>query len=119
MYAVVRRNSFDPERLGRGKDALREFDEIHAAQTGYAGTIVIDEEHGRRLVVNLWEDRKYATAALPTVRPAVARLIQPLLIRPSELVAMGEILATDVAGVSSRHAPQDLGSQGPTRPRRT
>ncbi len=96
MYAIVRRNSFDSERLRAAQAALREFDEIHTAQPGYVGTIAIEERDGRRLVINLWEDEQQATAALPAVRPAVARLLGPLMSGPSELVAVGTVIATDL-----------------------
>ena len=59
MYAVVRLNSFDPINLA-GSAALEQFDQIHRTQPGYVGTIVVDLQAGRRLVLNLWESERTA-----------------------------------------------------------
>ncbi len=52
MCAVVRLHSFDPIKLA-GSPALEQFDQIHRTQPGYPGTIVVDLQPGRRLVLNL------------------------------------------------------------------
>ena len=96
MYAVVRRNAFDPDRLAVAGVALAEFDEQHAAQPGFLGTVVVEERDGRRLVVNLWRSEEDAAAALAVLRPQVRRLLEPLMSEPSELVAVGTVIATDL-----------------------
>ncbi len=42
MYAIVRENTFDKAKLAQGANAMAEFQELHAQQPGYSGTIVID-----------------------------------------------------------------------------
>ena len=54
MFAIVRLNSFDPVKVA-ASPALEQFDQIHRTQPGYVGTIVIDLQAGRRLVLKLWE----------------------------------------------------------------
>lgn len=96
MYAIVRRNSFDPEKLADGQSALLEFDRVHAAQPGFIGSIVIDEQDGRRLALNLWQSERHATAALSILGPEVGRLLNPLMSTPSELISVGPVLPTDL-----------------------
>jgi hypothetical protein len=52
MFAVVRLNSFDPVKLA-DSTSLEQFDQIHRAQPGYVGTVVVDLQAGRRLALNL------------------------------------------------------------------
>jgi len=59
MYAIVRLNSFDPIKLD-ASPALEQFDQIHRSQPGYVGTMVVDLQAGRRLVLNLWESEEPA-----------------------------------------------------------
>ena len=75
MYAIVRLNSFDPIKLD-ASPALEQFDQIHRSQPGYVGTIVVDLQAGRRLVLNLWESEELSAAALSVVGPEVGRLLR-------------------------------------------
>ena len=95
MYAVVRLNSFDPIKLA-GSPALEQFDQIHRTQPGYVGTIVVDLEAGRRLVLNLWESEEDSAAALSVVGPEVGRLLELLMSHSSELVGAGTVISTDL-----------------------
>jgi hypothetical protein len=95
MYAVVRLNSFDLKKLA-DSPALEQFDQIHRAQPGYVGNIVVDLQGGRRLVLNLWESEEHSAAALPVVGPEVGRLLEPLMSHPSELVGAGTVISTDL-----------------------
>src|SRR5215203_1250147 len=74
MYAVVRLNSFDPVKLA-DSTSLEQFDQIHRAQPGYVGTVVVDLQAGRRLALNLWESEEHSAAALSVVGPEVGRLL--------------------------------------------
>jgi hypothetical protein len=56
MFAIVRLNSFDQIKVA-ASPALEQFDQIHRTQPGYVGTVVVDLQAGRRLVLNLWESR--------------------------------------------------------------
>jgi hypothetical protein len=92
MFAVVRLNSFDPVKLA-DSTSLEQFDQIHRAQPGYVGTVVVDLQAGRRLALNLWESEEHSAAALSVVGPQVGRLLEPLMSQPSELVGAGRVLS--------------------------
>ncbi len=96
MYAVVRVNWFDPDKLVAARDMLAEFDEAHAAQPGYVGSVVVDLQDGRRLVLNMWESQEHAGAALAVLGPEVGRLLNPLMSNPSQLVGVGTVVSTDL-----------------------
>jgi hypothetical protein len=81
MYATVRLNSFDLIKLA-ASPALERFDQLHRTQPGYVGTIVVDLQAGRRLVLNLWESEDYSAAALSVLGPEVGRLLEPLMSHP-------------------------------------
>jgi hypothetical protein len=80
MHAIVRLNSFDPIKLD-ASPALEQFDQIHRRQPGYVGTMVVDLQAGRPLVLNLWESEEHSAAAL-SVGPEVGRLLEPLMSHP-------------------------------------
>ncbi len=97
MYAVVRLNSYDPNNnLADAADQLEQFDKLHAAQPGYAGTVVVDVQTGRRLVLNLWESEEHSAAALSGLGPEVGWVLNPLMSNPSELVGVGTVIFTDL-----------------------
>src|SRR5215813_7383194 len=96
MYAIARLNSFEPDKLADSADSLQQFDEAHAAQPGYLGSIVIDLHHGRRLVLNLWQSEAHSAAALSTLGPEVRRPLGPLMSKPSELLGAGTVVSTDL-----------------------
>ena len=100
MYAVVRLNSFDPVKLA-DSTSLEQFDQIHRAQPGYVGTVVVDLQAGRRLALNLWESEEHSAAALSVVGPEVGRLLEPLMSQPSVLVGAGTVLSTDLVRASN------------------
>jgi hypothetical protein len=39
MYAIIRKNTYDPGQLAQAGPALAQFQALHAAQPGYAGGI--------------------------------------------------------------------------------
>ena len=69
MYAILRLNSFDPDKLATSSERLEEFDKVHAAQPGYVGSVVVDLGAGRRFALNLWESEQRSSAALSTLGP--------------------------------------------------
>ena len=93
MYAVLRRNTFDPDKLAASAGALKEFDRLHAKQPGFAGAIVVDLGDGRRFAVNLWNGPERARAAVEVLAPVVGRLLVPLMAAPSELLGAGPVLS--------------------------
>jgi len=96
MYAVARLNSFDPNKLAASGDGLEQFDQTHRAQPGYVGTVVVDLQAGRRLVLNLWESEEHSSAALSFLGPEVGRVLNPLMSDPSELIGVGTVIFTDL-----------------------
>ncbi len=96
MYAVVRVNSFDSDKLAASAGSLEQFEKAHSAQPGYVGTVVVDLQASRRLVVNLWESQQHSTAALSVLGPDVGRLLNPLMSNPSDLVGVGTVIYTDL-----------------------
>jgi hypothetical protein len=97
MYAIVRKNEYDPEKLAHAADMLGELRQLHSAQPGYVGSIEIDAGGGQRVVVNLWETEQDASAGQTVLLPHVQRLLEPLMVGPSQLITVGEVAATDLA----------------------
>ena len=96
MYAVVRLNSFEANKLSGSADSLKRLDEAHAAQPGYVGSIVVDLQDGRRLVLNLWDSEAHSAAALSVLGPEAAQVLNPLMSKPSELIATGPVISADL-----------------------
>ena len=117
MYAIIRKNTYDPGKLAQAGPALAEFQALHAAQPGYAGSIDIDAGQGQRLIVNLWHTEQHARAAMTVLLPHVQRLLGPLMAGPSQLLAAGEVATTDLP--PQRQPPHCLGQPGhPSEPAR-
>ena len=74
MFAIVRLNTFDLDRLANARQDVEEFDALHASQPGYVGSLVVDLQSGRRLVINVWQSKEHSEAALGTLAPQVGRL---------------------------------------------
>lgn len=96
MYAIVRLNSYNPDKLAAAGGRLEQFDKLHAAQPGYVGGVVVDLQAGRRLVLNLWESEEHSVAALSVLGPEVGRVLNPLMSKRSELVGVGTVLSADL-----------------------
>ena len=96
MYAIIRKNAYDPAKLAHARPALAEFQDLHAAQPGYAGTIDVDAGDGQRFIVNLWQTEQDARAGMTVLVPHLQRLLEPLMAAPSELVGAGEIAGSDL-----------------------
>lgn len=97
MYAIIRKNAYDPAKLAQAGHALAAFQALHAAQPGYAGSIDVDAGDGQRIVVNLWHTEQDARAGLTQLVPHLQRLLEPLMTGPSQLIGSGEVAATDLA----------------------
>jgi hypothetical protein len=91
MYAVLRKLTYDQERMAGGQQQLEEFNAIHERQPGFRGSLVIEGNDGSAVAVNLWESERDAMAGLEVLRPAVQRLLEPLLKEPAVLVAAGPV----------------------------
>ena len=77
IYAVVRINQLDRDRLRTAQDQLREFGQTHSAQPGYRGTFNIDLGSDRHLIVNLWDSEQHAAAGRAALSAGVAQLLEP------------------------------------------
>ncbi len=95
MYAVVRELIYDPTKLSNASEQLEEFQRQHASQPGYLGTITVDVGQGSQIVINLWKTEAEAFAGREALEPAVRRLIEPLLSRPSQLIGAGHVISND------------------------
>ena len=100
-YAVVRINELDPVLAAASPDQLARFEEAHAAQPGFRGTITVDLG-ARRLVLNLWTDQASAQAALSTLRPVIGELLEPLMAAPSEFLGAGTVTLSGTAEITDR-----------------
>lgn len=107
MYAVMRVNSFDPAKLAGSQERLDQFDQSHAAQPGFLGSVVVDLEEGRRFALNLWESEAHSAAGLTVLAPKVRQLLEPLMASPSKLIGTGNVISCDVAP-SSHTDPVDV-----------
>ncbi len=96
MYAILRELFYDPAKLSKANEQLEEFQRLHASQPGYLGSITVDAGQGRQIVVNLWETEAQAFAGREALEPAVRRLIEPLLARPSQFIGAGLVTANDI-----------------------
>ena len=96
MYAIIRKNTYDPGQLAQAGPALAEFQALHAAQPGYAGSIDVDTGQGQRIIINLWQTQQDARAGMTALIPHVERLLGRLMAGPSELLGSGEVATTDL-----------------------
>lgn len=95
MQAVLRINSYDPDKLAAGQQQLAEFNRLHAAQPGFLGSLTVDLGEGRQFVINLWDNEEHRVGGLDALGPVVERLVNPLLAGPSELIGFGPVIASD------------------------
>ena len=96
MHAIVRRFTYDSAMISHTGQALAAAQQLHAAQPGYVGSIVVDD--GQHFIaVNLWQSEHHATAGRAAIGAQVQRLLEPLMTTPSELLGTGEVAATDLA----------------------
>ncbi len=96
MYVVVRDLRYDPLKLSSASGQMAEFQQLHASQPGYLGSLTVDAGEGRRIVVNVWETEVEAFAGREALEPAVRRLIEPLLTAPAALLGAGPVVDNDL-----------------------
>jgi hypothetical protein len=96
MYAIIRLNTFDPDKLASATYDLAEFDRIHSAQPGFLGSVVVSLDERRRLALNLWQDRAASRAGLSALGAHVARLLVPAMSEPSQLIGAGEVITLEL-----------------------
>lgn len=109
-YAVLRSTHYDPDALAGAEAQLKEFQRTHAAQPGYAGNIVIDAGDSTRVTLTLWESEQRAAQARAALGSVVRQHLDPLMVEPAQLLAVGTVLASDLAATQP---PKD-GDRGAT-----
>jgi len=84
----MRDNTFDPEKLARGRGNIAEFQAAHAARPGYRGSIVVDVGAGRQIALTLWHSEQEAEAARIALGPVIQHALVPLMAKSSTLVGV-------------------------------
>ena len=97
MYAVFRETRYPPDRDVVPTPEYQAFNAVHAAQSGYRGTVVADVGEGRLLTVTLWETAEAMAAAREALGPVVARALDPLMAAPAVLLGTGRVVVNDLA----------------------
>ncbi len=93
MYAILRLNTYDPEKLAAASDRMGEFDRLHAAQPGFEGSASVDLGEGRRFVLNLWDSVESSQAGQRVLVPHLERLLLPLMSAPSQFIGAGPVVS--------------------------
>jgi hypothetical protein len=78
MYAIVRKKPLQA-RGSESRSHGRIRSRRHAEQPGFRGSLTIDVGERATIVVNLWESRQHAEAALPKMIPIVEQYLEPFL----------------------------------------
>jgi hypothetical protein len=107
LFAIVRLNTFDLDRLANAPQDVEEFDALHAGQPGYVGSLVVDLTQGRRIVINLWQSKEHSEAALAALAPQVGRLLTPLMTAQSQFLGAGVVISTDLPALRIDDTGQD------------
>ena len=101
MFAVIRETTYPTDApLGARPEFIR-FQEMHAAQPGYRGTIVTHLGGGRHITATLWDTVDAMNAARDIIGPTVEELIAPLMSAPTKLLGTGEVAYTDLPASSA------------------
>ena len=106
MYAVARLNTYDLDKLTAAGDSLTDFDIAHASQPGYLGSLVVDLQHGQRLILNLWQSEEHSVAARAALGSQIGRAINPLLTQPSHFLGSGSVLSADLHRIPDMTLPR-------------
>ena len=89
-------NSFDPEKLAAAGRISTTSTPRMPPNPATQGTVVVDLQAGRQLVLNLWENEERANAGREALGAQVGRLLIPLMARPSEFLGAGPVRFTDL-----------------------
>ena len=96
MHGVVRETTYDPSTPLQERPEFQEFQEAHASQPGYRGTLVVEAGNGRYFTVTLWEGADEMADGRKAMTPIVERLLNPIFTSPPRLLGMGEVVVDDV-----------------------
>ncbi len=104
MYAVFRETTYTPDTKIEETEAFKEFQDQHAKQRGYLGTVVTNVGEGRYLTVTLWESKKDMDDAREALASVVEGLLTPIMTSPAKLLGTGPVVVNDMhksAGVKN------------------
>ena len=96
MYAVFRETRYAPDTKIEQTEAFKEFQDRHAKQPGYIGTLVSNVGESRYLSVTLWETEKDMNNAREALAPVVADLLGPVMTAPAKLLGTGPVVVNDI-----------------------
>jgi len=97
MRAVVRETTYPVDTPLADRPEFKAFQDTHATQPGYLGTIVTHLGNGRHITVTLWDTADHMNAARDAIGPAVKTLIEPIMSAPTRLLGTGEVAYADIA----------------------
>jgi hypothetical protein len=96
MFAVIRDTTYPADKPLGQRLEFKSFQDKHAAQPGYRGTIVTHLGNGRHITVTLWDTVEHMNAAREAIGPVVKTLIEPIMTAPAELLGTGDVVYTDI-----------------------
>lgn len=96
MFAVIRETTYPLGTTLAQRPEFKAFQEKHAAQTGYLGTVVTHLGDGRYITVTLWDTAGHMSAARDAIAPRVKTLIEPIMTAPANLMGTGEVVYADI-----------------------
>jgi len=96
MYAVFRETTYATDEKIEETEAFKTFQDKHAKQPGYLGTVVTNVGEGRYLTVTLWQSKKNMDDARDALAPIVDDLLNPFMTAPSKLLGTGPIVVNDI-----------------------
>ncbi len=102
MFAILRMNTYDPEKLAAAADRMAKFDDLHAAQPGFEAGVAVDLGEGRRFVLNVWDSPESGRAGQQVLVPHLERLLVPLMSAPSQFIGAGPVVSWRTSTAGSR-----------------
>jgi hypothetical protein len=99
MYAILRLNTYDSEKMAAAADRMTEFDRLHAAQPGFEGSVGVDLGEGRRFALNLWDSVESSRAGQRVLVPHLERLLVPLMSAPSKFIGAGPVITWQIGSL--------------------
>ena len=101
MHAVVRETTYPTDKPLAERPEFKAFQDAHAAQPGYRGTIVTDLGNGRHITVTLWDTAEHMNAGREAIGPTVKTVIEPIMTAPTRLLGTGQVAYTDIRAEKS------------------
>ncbi len=99
MYAVFRETYYPLDMKIQETEAFKDFQDKHAKQPGYIGTIVTNVDEGRHLTITLWETKEDMDNARKAIGQVVTELLNPIMTSPAKLLGTGPIVVNDLNGL--------------------